>query len=409
MQIDTAESGDQCLKLTAQNHYDAIFMDHMMPEMDGVECFRKLREQPGGMCRNTPVVILTANADGENRALYKKAGFDAYLLKPVDGTALEDTLQSLLPKELMTGNEAAGVAYGSDAVVRQIRRKAPIMITTDSVADLPEELIRNMNIRVIPYRVITGDGIFDDGTEARGEAVLRYLADDRVTARSESPERSDYEEFFAKQLSDAQYILHVSMAKRSSKGFANASEAALAFYNVRVVDSGHLSSGMGLMVMEAVKEAERGNRDIKELGRNLSEIRDLVQTSFIVDNTEYLSKSGRLSMWVHKLCSALMIHPVIVMKDSAMTVGGVVFGNGERARKKYIHKALRRAGGIDSDALFITYAGLQPDELKLIREEAESIMHFEHVYIQPASPAIAINCGPGSFGLIYRRRKSHEG
>ena len=409
VQIDTAESGQQCLMLTGQNHYDAIFMDHMMPQMDGVECFRKLREQPGGLCRETPVIILTANADSENRALYKKEGFDAYLLKPVDGFALEETLQSLLPKELMTGNDSADTVYGSDAVVRQIRRKATIMITTDSVSDLPEELIRSMNIRVLPYRVITEDGIFADGTEVKGDAILRYLSDNKATAKSESPERSEYEEFFAKELSDAQYILHIAMAKKASRGFANASEAALSFYNVRVVDSGHLSSGMGLMVLDAAKEAENSNADFKELSRTLSDTKDLISTSFIVDDTEYLSRSGRLPMWLHKVCSALMIHPVIEMKDSEMTVGGIIFGDREKARRKYIRRVLHAVSGIDTDTLFITYAGIPSDELSRIQKEAEDIVTFDHVYLQPASPAISINCGPGSFGLIYKRRSSHAG
>ncbi|MBR4759670.1 MAG: DegV family EDD domain-containing protein [Lachnospiraceae bacterium] len=409
VQIDTAESGEQCLKLTGQNHYDAIFMDHMMPQMDGVECFRRIREQTGGMCCSTPVVVLTANADSENRALYKKEGFDAYLLKPVEGAALEETLRSLLPGELMTVNESADTAYGSDAVVRQIRRKASIMITTDSVSDLPEDVIRSMNVRVLPYRVVTADGIFADGTEAKGDAILRYLADGKAAAKSESPERSDYEAFFAKELSDAQYILHIAMAKKASKGFANASEAALSFYNVRVVDSGHLSSGMGLMVMEAAREAENSSLDIKELGRSLSDMKDLIRTSFVVDDTEYLSRSGRLPGWLHKVCSALMIHPVIEMKDSAMTVGGIILGDREKARKKYIRRVLRGVSGIDTDTLFITYAGIPSEQLEEIQREAQSIVEFEHVYLQPASPAISINCGPGSFGLIYKRRNSHAG
>ena len=405
VQIDTAESGEQCLKLTAQKHYDAIFMDHMMPEMDGVECFRKIREQTGGMCGNTPVIILTANADSENKALYKKAGFDAYLLKPVEGAALEETLQSLLPNELVIGNDAGDTVYRSDAVVRQIRRKAALVITTDSVSDLPEELVRSLNIRVLPYSVITKDGIFADGTEAKSDAVLRYLADGDIRVSSVSPEVPDYEAFFAKELSNAQYIIHIAMAKKTSKGFANASEAALSFYNVKVVDSGHLSSGMGLMVMEAAKRAESNSQDIDKLVKDLADIKDTIQTSFIVDNTGYLSRNGRLPQWIHKLCSAMMIHPVIVMKDSEMTVGGVIFGASEKSRKKYIRKVLRGAKNIDTDTLFITYAGMSADEIEKIREAVDSIVRFDHVYVQQASPAISINCGPGSFGLIFRRRQ----
>ena len=155
----------------------------------------------------------------ENKSLYKKAGFDAYLLKPVDGAALEETLQSLLPSELVIGSDTGGTVYRSDAVVRQIRRKAALVITTDSVSDLPEELIRSMNIKVLPYSVVTKDGIFADGIEAKSDAVVRYLADEDIKASSISPEVSDYEAFFAKELANAQYIIHISMAKKSSRGF----------------------------------------------------------------------------------------------------------------------------------------------------------------------------------------------
>ena len=163
------------------------------------------------------------------------------------------------------------------------------------------------------------------------------------------------------------------------------------------------------MVMEAVKEAENHSQDADKLGKDLAGLKNAIQTSFIVDNTEYLTRNGRLSTGLHKLCSALMIHPVIEMKDSEMTVGGIIFGNSERYRQKYIRKVLRGVSNVDTDTLFITHAGIPSEELKRIREEVESIMKFEHVYVQQASPAISINCGPGSFGLIFKRRYQHEG
>ena len=67
-------------------------MDHLMPEMDGIECLEALREQAGGLNRNTPVIVLTANAGSENRDLYNQAGFDGYLVKPVSGEAMEEML-----------------------------------------------------------------------------------------------------------------------------------------------------------------------------------------------------------------------------------------------------------------------------------------------------------------------------
>mgnify|MGYP001069983609 FL=1 len=89
VQIDTAESGAECLRLTQYQHYDTILMDHLMPEMDGIECLHALRTQPGGLCQDVPVIALTANAGSNNQLLYRKEGFAGYLAKPVSGALLE--------------------------------------------------------------------------------------------------------------------------------------------------------------------------------------------------------------------------------------------------------------------------------------------------------------------------------
>ncbi len=96
VQVTTALSGAECLKLTAEKKYDVIFMDHMMPEMDGIECLHAIREQVDGLNNQTPVIILTANSGQENRELYEREGFDDFLLKPVKGAELEGALMRLL-------------------------------------------------------------------------------------------------------------------------------------------------------------------------------------------------------------------------------------------------------------------------------------------------------------------------
>ena len=75
VQIDTASSGAECLRLTQYQHYDCILMDHLMPEMDGIECLHALHSQPGGLCQDVPVIALTANAGSDNQQIYRKEGF----------------------------------------------------------------------------------------------------------------------------------------------------------------------------------------------------------------------------------------------------------------------------------------------------------------------------------------------
>ena len=400
VQIDTVTSGAKCLKKILQNQYDVIFMDHLMPEMDGIDCLHAIRNQTGGLNQNTPVVVLTANAGGEERALYRREGFDGYLLKPVSGIQLETELLRHLPKNLVSMTNTEGSAGVVEAPVLAHRKKMPILISTDSTSDLPKHLLEKYQIAVMPFRVRTEGGEFLDGVEAETEGILSYMSDKGKCVQSEPPEVKDYEEFFAEQLTKAQYIIHISIAKNVSKGYERALDASKTFDNVIVVDSGHLSSGMGLMVLCAAEYAAEGMA-ADAIVRALVPLKKQIRTSFIVSNTEYLARSGRISDKIDKLCQAFMLHPVITLKKSSMKVGAIHIGRRRNVWKKYISSVFNTMHEIDKKTLFITYAGLTNEELKEIEEQVKTKVSFEKVIYQKASPAISTNCGPGTFGLLF--------
>ena len=120
IQIDTAMSGRDALKLTQDNLYDAIFIDHMMPDMDGIETLEHIRES--GLCTETPAVALTANAVSGARERYLEAGFNDYLSKPVDGEKLEKMLYNLIPDEKLVRPDESrpGSRSGSDDSMKQV-------------------------------------------------------------------------------------------------------------------------------------------------------------------------------------------------------------------------------------------------------------------------------------------------
>ncbi len=95
--IDTATSGMDAVTLAVSNKYDAILIDHMMPEMDGIETLKVIREK--GKNQSTPAVALTANAVSGAREKYLAAGFTDYMSKPVDGDRLENMLLKLIPED----------------------------------------------------------------------------------------------------------------------------------------------------------------------------------------------------------------------------------------------------------------------------------------------------------------------
>ncbi|MCR5097399.1 MAG: response regulator [Lachnospiraceae bacterium] len=98
IQIDTAPGGDEGLALTREKKYDIIFLDHMMPDKDGIETFHELRGEADNPNVATPTICLTANAISGAREQYLAEGFDDYLTKPIDADKLEDTIIEYLPE-----------------------------------------------------------------------------------------------------------------------------------------------------------------------------------------------------------------------------------------------------------------------------------------------------------------------
>ncbi len=97
VQIDTAESGFEALKLSEDKKYDIIFLDHMMPEMDGIETLHNMKKRENDPNAETPVICLTANAISGAREKYLSEGFDDYLTKPIEPVKLEEMLIQYLP------------------------------------------------------------------------------------------------------------------------------------------------------------------------------------------------------------------------------------------------------------------------------------------------------------------------
>ena len=99
IQIDTASNGKEALELIREKKYHLIFLDHMMPVMDGMETLKHIREE--NLCADTPVIVLTANVVAGVKETYLSAGFDDYLSKPIIGKQLEAVVKKYLPKDLV--------------------------------------------------------------------------------------------------------------------------------------------------------------------------------------------------------------------------------------------------------------------------------------------------------------------
>ena len=115
VQVTTCQNGEDCLKLMQQNKYHIVFLDHMMPGIDGIETLKRSKQMQYNTSKDAVMIALTANAIVGVREMYLQEGFDDYLSKPVRGYELEAVLQKYLPKELIIPyhEEATSVRYKS--------------------------------------------------------------------------------------------------------------------------------------------------------------------------------------------------------------------------------------------------------------------------------------------------------
>jgi signal transduction histidine kinase/CheY-like chemotaxis protein/HPt (histidine-containing phosphotransfer) domain-containing protein len=144
--IDTANDGDEGIRLSQVVNYDILFLDHMMPGKDGIETLQAIREDPGNLNVKTPAVCLTANAISGAREQYIEAGFDDYLTKPIDTDKLEEMMLAMIPAEKISivddGTSSSRVVESSSGASGQEARSAVI----------PEELLTLTGTYLIDIR-----------------------------------------------------------------------------------------------------------------------------------------------------------------------------------------------------------------------------------------------------------------
>lgn len=199
IKVDTASGGRQCLEMTAKTAYDLIFMDHMMPEMNGVETYAEMKKIENSPNRNTPVIMLTANAITGIRERFLQAGFADYLSKPVSGDKLESMILKYLPKEKCrraAAGESADGAAGYPAALKDLYRLYP---------------------RVDFSKGLT---ICDDNYEVYMDILQTY---------AESPETDNLNRYLAQEDASAyQICVHSVKSSSLSVGFSQLAEQALA-------------------------------------------------------------------------------------------------------------------------------------------------------------------------------------
>ena len=117
--ITTAKSGMECLEKIAAKRYDIVFLDHMMPEMDGLETLARAKAMPESQCHGVPFIALTANAIAGAREMFLEKGFTDYLSKPINSKLLERMIQDYLPESKILNPEDAPATTVAESAAQE--------------------------------------------------------------------------------------------------------------------------------------------------------------------------------------------------------------------------------------------------------------------------------------------------
>lgn len=398
VRLDKARSGEECLELIKKKVYQAVLLDSMMPGMDGMETLKNIRRQEKDSNRQTPVIVLTADAAAGDEQRYLDAGFDGYLPKPVDGVRMEAEILKFLPKELLEYEINEEEQYREAAAVRSAlrRKRKKIQISTDCVSDLSSKYAERYDLKMMYQYIETDKGVFRDTVEIDTDNIARYLAHPGHKAAVTSASVEEYEAFYAEALTEAEDIIHIAMASKVDQTYQNAVKAAQGFDHVHVIDAGHIACGEGLLVLTACKLLENGCSRVEELCSELNQVKNQIDTSFLLPSAE--GYTGRAAA---AFCKYLDLYPIMGMRQSALTTNGFEFGRLENAKKRYIHRKLRRKNRIDTRVVFLIHTGCTIKQQKEFVQEVLKCIPFEKVIMEKASVSCTSSNGVGTIGMAY--------
>lgn len=274
-----------------------------------------------------------------------------------------------------------------------------LILSSDSVCDLSKELIEKIDLKIMPLLVGLGDHYFQDGVDITPQDIYDFVAENKKLPKTAARSIADYTEYFTK-LGAQGDVIHFVISAEMSSSCQNALIAAREVgEHIHVIDSRNLSTGIGLLILDADRLRAEG----KTTDEIVSEIRrriPLVRASFVVDTLDYLRMGGRCSAVAALGANMLKLHPCIEVKDGKMGVGSKYRGKLSKVIKDYANDKLK-ADHIETRNIFVTHTKCDPEVIDAIKEMVAELGIFENIYETEAGCTINSHCGPGTLGVLY--------
>lgn len=279
-------------------------------------------------------------------------------------------------------------------------KNKPVVITTDSTADISPELQARYQIRVIPLTVTLGEESYLDGVGfTRDDIYARYYADGTLP-QTAAPGIDAFLDFFNGILQEGCEIVHLDISSELSNICNVAVLAAESLEGVHVVDTRMLSSGIALLAIEGAECRDRG-MCAEEIAEHLNTIKSKVSTSFVLETLEFMWKGGRCKGVTAFGANLLKIRPALEMQGGKLVVCNKYRGKMPAVYRKYIQERL--AGKkIRPGHIFLTDSGeIDPALLAELETMVRELSGCREVHRADAGATISSHCGPGCMGVLF--------
>ena len=278
-----------------------------------------------------------------------------------------------------------------------------VSIVADSTCDLSRELLEKYKVKIIPLHILLGEKEYEDGVDLMPEEIDAWADDNKTTPKTSAPSVETVMQTFQPLLEKGDDIVCFSISESMSTT-ANVMRLAArqleAEDRIIVVDSANLSTGIGLLVLEAARMALQG-KTAEEIVAETERLKPKVRASFVVDTLTYLHRGGRCNGLEAMAGSILKLHPKIVVSEGKMSSSKKYRGKIDKVILAYAKDMEEQLLQARKERVFITHSGCPEETVLMVKEYLESLSRFEEILLTRAGGVISSHCGPGTLGVLF--------
>lgn len=276
-------------------------------------------------------------------------------------------------------------------------------IIADSTCDLSKDLLEKYDIDILPLHILLGEEEYLDGVNITPKEIFAWSDANKTTPKTSAIGMNGPIELFQTYVDAGQEVVCFSISdEMSTTGniMRMAVEELEARDKVKIVNSANLSTGIGLMVIEAAIMAKKGE-SAQAIADRMEELKPLVRASFVVDTLVYLYRGGRCSGLAAMAGGALKLHPRIIVEEGKMKPGKKYRGNMNKVVMDYVKDMEESLKQAKRDRVFITHSGCDKELVNEVRDYLTSMNHFDEILETVAGGVISSHCGPGTLGVLF--------